>query len=323
MGDFFDRRPVLAGSGVIAAILIVMSGLLVFAGGQTSKILSTVGSSVGGPVAEGPQETQPQPAAGEATPPAATAPPAGKDALAPAPALLIVRTGTLRLEVGKVDELLDRVASIVTSAGGYVAASKTNANGAGAGGASVDLRIPSASWDSTLSSLRGLGTVRDQQIGTEEVTGQVIDLDARVRNLRATEAALQAVMAKATRIQDILDVQQQLTETRGQIEELTAKAASLRDRASFGSLTVVLSTPAPAPTPTATPKPPPGWDPGRDAAAATAKLVRIGQGATTAGIWFAIVGIPLLVALAVGLGVLRVGWLLLRRTGLVGEREPI
>jgi hypothetical protein len=71
-------------------------------------------------------------------------------------------------------------------------------------------------------------------------------------------------------------------------------------------LTVTFQPP-PAPAPIASPRP--GWDPATDVAAASAKLVRIGQGATTAGIWFAIVGLPLLAALCV---VLLLAWVAYR-----------
>jgi hypothetical protein len=62
----------------------------------------------------------------------------------------------------------------------------------------------------------------------------------------------------------------------------------------------------PLPAPAATRSP--GWDPARDVDAATTKLVRIGETATTAGIWFAIVGLPLLLALAVAVAIGWVAW---------------
>ena len=101
-------------------------------------------------------------------------------------------------------------------------------------------------------------------------------------------------MAKAARISDILDVQEQLTITRGEIEKLIAAKARLVDQASFGSLVVTFRLP-PTALPAATPTPAKGWDPGADVARATGKLVRIGQTTSSIGIWLAIVGLPLLI----------------------------
>jgi hypothetical protein len=200
---------------------------------------------------------------------------------------------------------------LVGAAGGFVAASKEQ-GAADAASATVDYRIPAAAWERTLTGLRGLATVQSQEIGTEEVTGKVIDLGARITNLRATEAALQAIMAKATKIEDVLDVQTELTDTRGEIEQLSAQKAQLEDRAAYGSLTVAFHVPAPpraAPTPRAAPV----WDPGKDVEEATAKLVRVGQRATTAGIWITIVGLPILVALAIALGIAWLVWRFISR----------
>jgi hypothetical protein len=320
MGDWLARRPyvVIAGMGLLVVALLFLSG------GQVTTILSTVGAAIPphtvgtGVDTTGSDGTGTTPAAG----PTATSGPeiASADARAPAPGLLIVHTGTLKVRVEAVPAALDRITSTVTAAGGYVAASKASGSGADAT-ATIDVRVPAAAWDRALTDLRAIGTVLDQEIGSEEVTGQVLDLDARVANLRATEAALQAIMAKATKIEDILDVQKQLTDTRGEIEQLAAKSAGLRDRASFGSLTIQLSVPAPAATPTPVASKPPLWDPGRDAELAGGKLVRIGQVTATAAIWVAIVGIPIGLAVLTALGILRLAWLGARRVGLVGGRE--
>jgi hypothetical protein len=323
MGSWLERRPWVVNAGIIGGGLLLIVLLIVGAGVQVPTVLSTVGAAVGNgtSVTSGASEAGGSPAKPAAGPASTSGPEiASANALAPAPGLLIVHTGTLEIRVEAVPAALDRITSTVVAAGGYVAASKASGSGAEAS-ATIDLRVPAATWDRTLTDLRAIGTVLDQEIGSEEVTGQVIDLDARVANLRATEAALQAIMAKATKIDDILDVQKQLTETRGEIEQLTAKAAGLRDRAAFGSLTIQLSVPAAAPTPTPVASKPPLWDPGRDAQLASGKLVRIGQVGTTAAIWLAIVGIPIVLAVLVGLGFLRLAWLGARRVGLVGGRE--
>ena len=143
------------------------------------------------------------------------------------------------------------------------------------------------------------------------------DIGARIANLRTTEVALQAIMARATAIKDVLDVQEQLTATRGEIERLVASKTDLEDRASYGSLTVTFGLP-PRPEPTPTPAVSPGWNPGADVEEASGQLVSIGQATTSLGIWLAIVGLPLLIAGSViafgSLQLIRLGrWILARR----------
>jgi hypothetical protein len=71
----------------------------------------------------------------------------------------------------------------------------------------------------------------------------VIDLGARITNLRATEAALQKIMEQATKIPDVLDVQSKLTEVRGEIERLVAQKLHLEDQAAYGTLVVTFVLP--------------------------------------------------------------------------------
>ena len=122
-----------------------------------------------------------------------------------------------------------------------------------------------------------------------------MDLGARLANLRVTETALQGIMDKATKIPDVLAVQEQLTGVRQQIEELTAQQQTLQDQAALASLTVNF-TPPPAVAVTQVRE---GWDPARQIDQAAAALVGLGQGLANAGIWLVIVWVPIL--LVVGL----------------------
>jgi Domain of unknown function (DUF4349) len=296
-----QKRSLLIALLVVVAVL----GLAVFfTGGQTATILSTVGSSVGPPNRVDGSGTGTT-GGGTTDSNGTSGGPTVADAAGGPPTLLIVRTGTLELEVASLASTVASAGNLVSAAGGYLSGSDESA-AADDASASVVYRIPANAWDRTLAGIRGLATiVRHQQVTTEEVTGQVVDLGARISNLRATEAALQAIMARATRISDVLDVQKQLTDTRGEIERLVADKTQLEGRAAYGSLTVTFNLPAPAAVTTAAK----GWDPATDVDRATGKLIAIGQSATSLGIFLAIVGLPLLIGGAV---IVLVAWQLYR-----------
>lgn len=219
---------------------------------------------------------------------------------------LIVRTGRLDLEVADLDDALAAAEVAVAGAGGYVAASQRSGDGERAS-ASVAYRVPVERWEVTLTALRGVGTkVLAEETSSEEVTSQVVDLGARLTNLRATEAALQAIMAKATKIPDILEVQAQLTTVRAEIEQLTAQKQSLEERAALATLTVGFNLP-PVVAVTQVRE---GWDPASDVDRAIATVVGLGQGLASAAIWIAIVVLPLLLVVGLALGV---AWFVVRR----------
>jgi hypothetical protein len=321
MNALLDRRDALIGAGFLVAAALLVG--LVFMGGQTSKILSTVGASVGNQGTGSDSDAAGQGSAGSGSDQGSGSGSASggqvADAAAAVPVLLIVRTGELTLQVPDLGVALRDGSAAVIRAGGYISGSSRTTDD-GRESAQVTYRIPSAAWDATLGVLHGIGsTTVSEQVKTEEVTGQVVDLTAHIANLRTTEAALQAIMARATKISDVLAVQEQLTTTRGEIEKLVADKAHLVDQASYGSLAVTYRLPI-TPTPTATPAK--GWDPGDDVARASGKLVKIGQATTSVGIWLVIVGLPVVIGAAI-LALLawqatRLGrWLIRRRVGAI------
>ena len=148
---------------------------------------------------------------------------------------------------------------------------------------------------------------------TADVTGDVVDLHARIRNLRATEAAFESILTRAGSIKDILAVQAELTTVRGQIEQLEAKVGDLEERAALSTLRVtVQARPAPAVAQQEA-----RFDPGLEAESATAQLVSILQALATAGIWFAIVWLPVLIAVGIVsvVGIVVARWALRRFGG--------
>jgi hypothetical protein len=126
------------------------------------------------------------------------------------------------------------------------------------------------------------------------VTGEVVDLAARIRNLQATEAAFQEIMTRATAIKDVLAVQAELTQVRGEIERLTAQKTRLEEQAGLSTLAVTFSL-KPNPILASQEK----WDPGTEVEDATASLVRVLQAVAAAGIWFGIVWLPILIVVGI------------------------
>lgn len=220
--------------------------------------------------------------------------------------LLVIKTGTLALRVKELDRALSEASAKVAALGGYVSGSQRSGDGDEAS-ASATYRIPAGRWDEALSALRGLADkVLGEETRTEEVTGQVLDLGARIVNLQATEKALQEIMTRATKIADVLAVQEQLTEVRGQIEQLTTQKKHLEEQAAFGTLTVSYALQGEAAVVIAQK----GFDPGAEVDRATASLVALGQALAAAGIWFGIVWLPILATLGI-VGV--IGFVIARR----------
>ena len=220
----------------------------------------------------------------------------------------IVKTGSMALEVSDLDKAVAQAQSAVVGLGGYVSES-SRSGGKDDAVASVTYRLPAANWDNALTAMRNLaGRVVSEQTGTTDVTTQVIDLDARLDNLKTTETALQSIMARASAVPDVLAVEQQLSQTQGEIEQLTAERDHLKDQAAMSTLSATFSLPGKTVVTQATQE----WDLGKQIDQAAAALVHIGQGLATIAVWAVVVGLPIIVGALVLMALL---WLVRRLTG--------
>ena len=149
-----------------------------------------------------------------------------------------MRTGTLELEVGDIDAALLHARELVQGVGGYVAA-ENDLTVEDRRVVVMTYRIPVDRWQDEVDALRRLAdTVIAENTQAEEVTSQVVDLNARIDNLRTSEASLRDIMDRAQTVDDVLAVQQRLETVQGEIEQLVAQQQDITGRAALGTLQV-------------------------------------------------------------------------------------
>jgi hypothetical protein len=283
------------------------------ASGSASAPMAGTGGSTGGAAAAASAAPAPRDAAnsGSASGSGSNVVGGNGDQVAIVDSAKIVRTGSLELQVADVTKALTGGREAMAALGGYIGSSQQQRSGDQTV-ATVTYRIPVARWEDALSAMRGLGTVISEATDVAEVTAQIVDLDARIRNLKASEVALVGYAEKAPKVSDLLEIQARLTDTRGQIEQLTAQQADLSDRAALATLTVTFGTEIVAVTQAAE-----RWDPAAEVDRASATLISMGQAVVSFAIVVAIVWLPVLlvigfIALVCLLIARRLGW---RRPG--------
>jgi hypothetical protein len=161
----------------------------------------------------------------------------------------LIRNGSISLLVPDIEGALAAVRGLANGEAGYLSdlSDERPAGGGAARSASLDIAVPADRFDGTLERLAALGGVRSRSVSAQDVTDQLVDDGARLRNLRRTEADMLRIMDRSGRISDVLDVENQLSSVRDQIERLDAERASLAGRVAYASISVSLSTDAGAP----------------------------------------------------------------------------
>ena len=110
--------------------------------------------------------------------------------------------------------------------------------GGGRRSASYTLRIPCEKFESFLSGLSREFNVIDQYLYSENVTLQYVDLESRINSLTAQQNRLMELLAEAETLEQVLTIEQQLTETRAEIESLTSSLRVLADRVRYSTITL-------------------------------------------------------------------------------------
>ena len=111
----------------------------------------------------------------------------------------------------------------------------------GAPYATLTVRIPAAKYDLAVARFGALGTVKQLSNSSTDVTGQYVDLSARLRHYQAVERELLTFLTKATTVGQALAVQDRIDNTQLTIEELTAQLKQLNETIAYSTLTVTLS----------------------------------------------------------------------------------
>lgn len=154
----------------------------------------------------------------------------------------LIKKAQLTLVVDKVDQAIQQVITLMrVQQGDVLNLQEQRPTEPGSRQlASLTLRVPQQNLDNTLTELAKLGTVRQQSQTAEDVSSQLVDFKARLRNLRRSEEMLLQIMGRSGSVGDVLKVSQQLSNVREMIEQIDAQLTNLQTQVAYSTITVEL-----------------------------------------------------------------------------------
>lgn len=146
----------------------------------------------------------------------------------------------IEVEQGKFQLMFDKARGFADKFGGYVISSNSSATGEDktARSGTIVLRVPEAAFQKAITDAGTLGTVKSQNIDSQDVTEEYVDMEARLKNAEAQERAYLALMDKAKTVDEILTVRQVLSQTQQEIEQLKGRIRFLDEHTSFSTITL-------------------------------------------------------------------------------------
>ena len=174
----------------------------------------------------------------------------------------IIATADVSVRTKNVSTAAATLRASVSTAGGYVeteqavtAPTRFDEGGDAVSGPvktssiTMRLRVPTARFDGLLRRLDTLGVVTSRNIGAQDVTSEVVDVDSRVNSAKASIARMQVLYEKAQSIADVAAIEGELSRREADLESLLARQKQLGDQTSLATIGVTLfddSVPQPA-----------------------------------------------------------------------------
>jgi ribosomal protein L29 len=150
---------------------------------------------------------------------------------------VLIRSGSLSLRVKAPDAIRPTIEKVALDVGGRVQSWSSNDDN----WLTMKLRVPEPKLDEAMDRIAGLGKVVGRSLKSEDVTEELIDLEARLKNLRALRDRLRSYLDQAKDLKEILEVERELARVQTELESLEAKLKVLQDRVAMSELDVQVS----------------------------------------------------------------------------------
>ncbi len=233
------RRGLAVGAGALA-VLVLLTGC---SGGSRGSAESAAGGAAAQVDAGGEQSGGTAASAGM---PAASSVAADAVGSVGAGALVgrdVVVRGTLTVSTEDVTGAARAAADATVRLGGYVEQESTEPagdgpTGEGPAGVQLTLRVPTAEFAGLRDEISALGDEESRSMSSEDVTDQVLDVEARLATQRASVERVRALLAQATDLSEVVAVEAELTRRQAELESLQARSDALASSVRLATLVV-------------------------------------------------------------------------------------
>jgi len=157
----------------------------------------------------------------------------------------LVRTATVDLRSDDVLRSISDIKAKAQQVGGFAGQeNSTKSHG------TVTVRVPSTELDGVVEGLKQFGEVTRSEVRSEDVTDQLVDVEARIATQKASVDRLRVLFERAGTTAEIAQVEGELTKRQSELESLQRRSETLKGKVALATLTVQVST-----TPIAAPEP--------------------------------------------------------------------
>jgi hypothetical protein len=153
----------------------------------------------------------------------------------------IIHTAAVDVSVKDVDDATAKAREYVAGVNGYVAKSEVTGTAGYRRTATLTVRVPADRYDATVGEFGKLGVVTRSASDAQDVTEEFIDVEARLRNLKAEEQALNKLLeTSAGKLEDVLKIREQVVRVRSDIERVEGRLKYLTTMTDLATVVLTL-----------------------------------------------------------------------------------
>src|SRR5262249_10013660 len=154
----------------------------------------------------------------------------------------LIRNANVELEIVSFNDAVQKITAFATEERGYVATTNSQKQQNGKLSGQLIVKVLPENLDRFLQKIRGLGDLKNQTLGTEDVTKAYFDTDARLKNARVMEQRLiEMLKTKTGKVSDLLQVEKELGRVREEIEKMQGELKYWDSQVQFATVTISLA----------------------------------------------------------------------------------
>lgn len=160
---------------------------------------------------------------------------------APAPDRMVIRTGSIVVEVEEPEVALALLTARIEQLGGYVADTTT-----GEEIVHLSARVPAGQLESFLDEVGALGEEKTRSLTGQDVSEEYADIEAELANLVALRDRLRTLLERAEKVKEVLEVERELTRVQTRIDWITGRKERIEKDVALSQVSITLEKePAP------------------------------------------------------------------------------
>lgn len=142
---------------------------------------------------------------------------------------MLIYRARLGLAVFKVQEQLDTIEKMSKDQGGYLVARTQN---------EIRVRVPVDHFQEAVDAILKLGDINFRHVTTDDVTAEFTDLEIRLKNALSVRERMQALLEKAQKVEEAIEVERELQRLTDEIETMKGRMKLLHELVAYSTIEV-------------------------------------------------------------------------------------